>query len=506
MPDVRISQQSKGNTVIKPENNYINEVSQESQSEQGLSGIDDLSQIDHGGTIEQIGEEKEFGIHHEKLMSLPTEVSNQNVKVHKQGNTSQLVEVVTMKNTDPKTKSKSPGYRILRNKNHLGRNPQNPLLRPKPLLDHFHGLHFGIIDPADFPQRPPVKASYSVEGTFLWAIGLFGTVENGAVLLTTLFSRKFKKPLHLLIGSLSLTDLFVSLIYIPSYTYYLLEGDRLIQGGDPDQAGSPRPLIQSTISFCKLSRSIFVEIASVTLTLKALIAVYLYVSACSRERVSQIFSTRNTAIYIGMAWAMNFFMLFIPNFLGYPEVDFYPNSFICLSDRQVERHHESNETTSSAIYTFLTLGVHMIELTIVCLCFIKVHLAIIQGKIYSDKHRSSDKQAQINYMRALKITCLVFASFCICWMPIYVINILDPTHTTLPTDVHHLVMDLLLLKSSINPTIYIYGIRSLRHEIKLLCLCRCRKDNHKSLLVARKVRSLSDEGMSRTFSTVSGGV
>ena len=366
-------------------------------------------------------------------------------------------------------------------------------------LHHLHRLSSSAMDPSDFPQRPPVKASYSVEGTFLWAVGLFGTVENGAVLLTAIFSKKFKKPLHLLIGSLAMTDLFVSLIYIPSYTYYLLEGD-------PRKEGQRGPIGESSLSFCKLSRSIFVEIASVTLTLKALIAVYLYISACSREWVSQVFSTRNTIIYIALAWAVNFLMLFIPKVLGYPEVDFYPNSFICSSEEHVQMHKGFSEGTSSAIYTFLTLAVHIAELTVVCLCFLKVHLAIVRGRLYSNKHRSSDKEAQINYMRALKITCLVFASFCICWMPIYIINILDPTHTSLPVDVHHVVMDLLLLKSSINPSIYIYGIRSLRYEIKLLCLCRCRKDNNRNFLKAKPQNSSSDEGNTGTFSTMSGGV
>ena len=371
-------------------------------------------------------------------------------------------------------------------------------VRPKALLDHFHGLHFGIMDPADFPQRPPVKGSYSVEGTFLWAVGLFGTVENGCVLLTAIFSKKFKRPLHLLIGSLAVTDLFVSLIYIPSYTYYLLEGDRNIQAEDGRHS-------DTAFSFCKLSRSIFVEIASVTLTIKALIAVYLYISACSREWVPHVFSTRKTLAFIGTAWCVNFVILFVPTFLGYPEVDFYPNSFICFTSPRVQMNDSFSNGTVSAIYTFVTLAMHLAELMVICLCFVKVHLAIVKGKLYSDKHRSKDKQAKINYLRALKITCMVFASFCICWLPIYVINIIDPTHTTLPVDLHHLVMDLLLLKSSINPTIYIYGIRSLRYEIKLLCLCRCRKENNKNV-VLKLVQSSSLDEASGTFSTISGAV
>lgn len=417
--------------------------------------------------------------------------------------TRRFEEIVKTSTLRPSTDSgQSRGYRLERTRIHMTSRVRNSLLRPKPLLDHFHGLHFGIMDPAEFPQRPPVKPSYSVEGTFLWAVGLFGTVENGAVLLTAIFSKKFKKPLHLLIGSLAVTDLFVSLIYIPSYTYYLLEGDRMLQKEGEEEIGQE----VSGLTYCKLSRSIFVEIASVTLTIKALIAFYFYISACSRELVSQIFSSRNTLLFIFLAWGMNFVMLFIPKILGYQEVDFYPNSFICTTEKRVEMHHTFSRGTASAVYTFVTLSVHIAELMVIGACFVKVHMAIIRGKSYSDKHRSADKQAKVNYMRALKITCLVFVSFCICWMPIYIINILDPSHETLPTDVHHLVMDLLLLKSSINPTIYIYGIRSLRYEIKLLCLCRCRSDNNKDVLAVHKAKTSSEGGVSGTFSTLSGGV
>ncbi len=63
------------------------------------------------------------------------------------------------------------------------------------------------------------------EGTFLWDVGLFGIVENGAIVLTAIFSKIFQNHLHILVGSLAAIDLFISLIYIPSQTYFLLEGD-----------------------------------------------------------------------------------------------------------------------------------------------------------------------------------------------------------------------------------------------------------------------------------------
>ena len=81
----------------------------------------------------------------------------------------------------------------------------------------------------------------------------------------------------------------------------------------------------------------------------------------------------------------------------------------------------------------------------------------------------------------MRTTVLLFLTFGVCWVPIYVANIIDPLHVRFPSYIHHIVMDLLLLKSAINPAIYIYGIRSLRRELKLMCLCRCRDPNARNI-------------------------
>ena len=310
-----------------------------------------------------------------------------------------------------------------------------------------------------------MKGSYSVEGTFLWAVGLFGTVENGAIVLTVACSKKIRKPLHILVGTLGLTDLFISLIYIPSYTYFLLENNGF-------ETEKPKEVINAW-SFCIISRAIFVEIASVTLSIKSLIAVYLYIYTCSKETAEDMFTIRNTFLLILLAWLGNFLILFLPGFMGYSMVDFYPNAFVCSGrDDTVDVRPEFGEL--NLVYSLVTLAVHVGELGVVCVCFIKVHRAIKLGRIIAEKNQLDDTQSQLNYVRATKTTILVFVSFCLCWLPIYIINICDPTHKKFPRDVHRLGMDLLLLKSAVNPLIYIYGIRSLRHEIKLFCMCKCR--------------------------------
>ena len=454
----------------------------ESATGRGSAGVDSVRDGQQTGDMSDSFEPQQVN----------DEIPSDSVMHHHQGK--QITNMDTGQDQSRLQSNSNNKMQFNRNSHHSGtmnsHNPErggNDSPRALGRADSLLGPHFGMIDHASRPKRPPVKGSHSVEGTFLWAVGLFGSVENGAVVLTSVFSRKFKKPLHILVGTLATTDLFISLIYIPSYTYFLLEGDsnfvnekrlkegeiakdqRLFQNQEQEQ-------FNSQFSFCNISRSIFVEIASVTLTIKALIALYLYILTRSREFAKQLFSPRNTMLFIAIAWCINFVMLFLPSFLGHGKVDFYPNEFVCLSRGVVPLEINKQDETLTFIYSFTALAVHVIELTIICACFVKVHNAILRGKLYSDTHREGDKTAKINYTRASKITILVFSSFILCWLPIYIINMVDPEHEKLPDDVHHLVMDLLLLKSAINPTIYIYGIRSLRHEMRLVCMCKCRLD------------------------------
>ncbi len=363
------------------------------------------------------------------------------------------------------------------------------LTQGRTLIRHFHSPHFGMIDHGHIPRHSPVKPLHSLEGTFLWAVGLFGTVENGAIVLTAIFSRRFKRPLHLLVATLASTDLFISVIYIPSYTYFLLEGGTtFVDANSKELNVKPEDSINSKYSFCNVARIIFVQIASVTLTIKALIALYLYVLTKSKELAQKLFTTRSTLFFIIIAWGINFLMLFLPGLLGDGKVEFYPSALACISAKVVLQEGNQTEKQLAFIYPFTALAVHFMELLLICVCFMKIHDAIRKAKYISMLHNHGDKISSSTYSQAKKITTLVFGSFLFCWLPIYVINIIDPEQKRIPDDIHHIVMDLLLLKSAINPTIYIYGMRSVRYEMRLLCMCRCR-DNGKSGLKNKQIKS-----------------
>ena len=352
-----------------------------------------------------------------------------------------------------------------------------------------HGHHWPF-DQAEVPARPPVNSSYSVEGTYLWAVGLLGTVSNLAVVLTTIFSMKRRRPLHVLVGTLGITDLFISLVYIPSYTYFLLEsGKEELTDQEEENA---------RWDFCVASRAIFVEIASVTLTIKTLIAIYLFMfTRCSREVANKVFRVSHTLCFIALAWALNFLVLFVPGFVGWDTKDLYPNAFVCYKSRRWRDPKGPLLTLTPAshnVHAILTLSLHLVQLAAICFCFTQVHRAILRGRLLSRRHKLHDQEVAMNYVKASKTTVLIFVSFCLCWLPIYIVNTADPSHTTLPVDVHRAAMDLLLTKSAINPFIYLYGVRSLRHEVKLFCLCRCRSADRNAKFATPRTSSYYSGG------------
>ena len=347
-----------------------------------------------------------------------------------------------------------------------------------------------LLNNADLPHLPPITGSNSVEGTFLWAVSLFGSIENGATVITVLSSTRCRRPLHILVGCLAMTDLFISTIYIPSYTYFLLEGVPNINTTNNHVAQIQKAEVEYEWNVCVITRTFFIQIASVTLTIKALISGYLYIYTTSKQTAERMFTVTNTIIFILIACLLNLLLLlievlFVPNMIGYKQIGFYPNAILCQPNWHLSPKPLRELELPSFLYLSITLALHIIELSIMCACFIRVHYAIRVGRsIWVKKSRDVDFLDRPNaaiYSRAMRTTVLLFLTFGVCWVPIYVANIIDPLHVRFPSYIHHIVMDLLLLKSAINPAIYIYGIRSLRRELKLMCLCRCRDPNARNI-------------------------
>ena len=234
-------------------------------------------------------------------------------------------------------------------------------------------------------------------------------------MLTSILGQKFARPLHILVTTLAAIDLFISVIYIPSYTNYLLEKARSSRYDNQDVVLGDRDnkrLIMDSW-FCTAGHAIFVQIASVTLTLKSLISLNLFVCSVSKSKSQIYFSTRNTIVFIIFAWILNFLMLFSPSFIGYHKVDFYPSTFQCMFSKQDFTHiyHLQEIEQERMLFTSIALIFHLLQLFAICVSFVKIQQSIARGR--SKRKGIQDKkqlEAVSNYSRALTVMSLVFTS------------------------------------------------------------------------------------------------
>ena len=212
---------------------------------------------------------------------------------------------------------------------------------------------------AMLPSRPAMHWSECLEGAYLWAIALLGGVTNAAVLATCACSRRRLRPLHVLIASLAAADLLVSCVYVPTYTYLLVD------------VPASR-VTDSDRRVCRFARAVFVLASSASLSIKDLIAIYFRLMIGSRRWRHRIF--RHTPLLALLAWLLNAAVVFAPCVAGFPHVDLYPNAFICgqpSNDTQTQwwiQTEQSYYPTAVLLYYLVVLAVHLLQVGVaICL-------------------------------------------------------------------------------------------------------------------------------------------
>ena len=293
-----------------------------------------------------------------------------------------------------------------------------------------------------------MQATFSIEGTILFTCALMGTLCNFAVFTTIIASRRLRKPLHLLVGAHSACDLFVSLVYVPIYTYFLVAG--------------------ANDATCNAATNVFLAVSSSALTFQLLISLYMYTMAAPSTTVQVLFSRRNTVFYILLAWSFNFGVLFVPGLTSETSpATTKTTAAVCFSSNLL--------TTLVVAQDFLGLWIlHVIQIALIGVLLGAVLVSILRCKAYWDRKATCGRGGddRLGYTRAAKTVLILLASILIALVPFYAVCVSDIHHKHLPEIVHHLVVDLVLIKSTFDPLIYIYGLRALRKEIGIACACR----------------------------------
>ncbi|KAK2191572.1 hypothetical protein NP493_51g05036, partial [Ridgeia piscesae] len=222
------------------------------------------------------------------------------------------------------------------------------------ILGPLHDPLWFIEPDTPLPTRPAMHWSESVEGAYLWSIALLGGVTNTIVLVTCACSRRALRPLHVLVAALALADLLVACVYVPTYTYLLVDV----------------PAASVTAAdrrMCRIARGVFVLAAGASLSVKDLIAIYFRLMVGSRRWRHRIF--RHTPVLALLAWLVNAAVIFAPCYAGFPLVDLYPNALPCAT----AANGTVDRWKAHAEQAYYPTGVTFV-------CFVEVHVAILTGR------------------------------------------------------------------------------------------------------------------------------
>ena len=225
------------------------------------------------------------------------------------------------------------------------------------VLGPLHDPLWFIEHDAPLPTRPAMHWAESVEGAYLWSIALLGGVANAVVLATCACSRRALRPLHVLIAALALADLLVSCVFVPTYTYLLVDVPASL-ATDADRR------------VCRVARAVFVLAAGASLSIKDLIAIYFRLMVGSRRWRHRIF--RRTPLLALLAWVVNAAVIFAPCYADFPHVDLYPNALCAQAANGTEelwraRAEQAYYPTAVLLYYLIVLSIHLLQVNTACL-------------------------------------------------------------------------------------------------------------------------------------------
>lgn len=143
-----------------------------------------------------------------------------------------------------------------------------------------------------------------------------------------------------------------------------------------------------------------------------------------------------------------------------------------------------NKVLCKSTTSFVVSFIFLLQLTTVFACLLGVRRVIVLARLRLLK---AQKLPGI-YSKASVIATLILINFVVCWIPFFLIDLTDGNIF------QRVTMDLFLLKSAVNPFLYIYAVRSIRHNLKIFLMCQCRKTENsaKTYHLRKRKRILKD--------------
>ena len=204
-----------------------------------------------------------------------------------------------------------------------------------------------------------------------------------------------------------------------------------------------------------------------------LTAVNRYVRMCkSEQQYQRFFSQRKSRVILASAWIFVVSYILIPRFTGLQGFSFVPGYAACLNKHL-------SKFSKIAHYFVVVVLFFLLPLTVTIFSYKKVskkirehNVAVAQGLQTRQGRNSPLRSHEIRISRSLFV--VVFA-FMLCWLPLWVINILNRLVDNIPRNVQLLCAFCLTLSNTINPFIYAGMNPLFRREFKRILCCESYK-------------------------------
>ncbi|XP_028678789.1 sphingosine 1-phosphate receptor 5b [Erpetoichthys calabaricus] len=279
-----------------------------------------------------------------------------------------------------------------------------------------------------------------VEAICLLVICVFIVFENFVVLLAIWKNKKFHLPMYYLLGNLTLSDLLAGIAYMINI---LMSGSNTLK-------------LTPVLWFIR-EGGVFVTLAASVISLLA-IAIERHITMIKLKFYQRDKKWRMFAL-IAASWALSVFLGILP-ILGWN----------CIDDLE-------GCSTVLPLYakSYILFCVTVLNLILISIIFLYVgiyRIVKVNSQRLGNLRKGMSKKSQ-KYMALLKTFTIVVGTFIVCWLPLFILFILDFSCKVQKCPILYKAdyfLGIAMLNSLLNPIIYTLTSKDMRKAIlKLLC-------------------------------------
>ncbi|XP_059848263.1 sphingosine 1-phosphate receptor 5a [Hypanus sabinus] len=287
------------------------------------------------------------------------------------------------------------------------------------------------------------KAGLRLHAVISLIVCMFIIVENLMVLIAIRKNSKFHTPMFYLLANLTLSDLLAGVTYVVNI---------LLSGANTLKLTPLLWFLREGGVFITLTASVFSLLAIAVERHVTMVRMQLY-NADKKWR---------TRLFVGADWIFSVFLGSLP-ILGWNCIGNLPFCSTILP-------------LYSKYYILVCILIFIAVLFSIVILYIRIYLKVKSNSLDMATLRSGESRKSKKSRALLKTLTIVVASFIVCWLPIFIVLLLDVSLTVRSSSISSVAdyfLGLAMLNSALNPVIYTLTNRDMRHTIvRLVCLTK----------------------------------